>query len=129
MPGARTGCARPCSRVTSFVEMDLAASRWRALRSTFGVEDLIWQGDKPAPVPEGVVEEIRCREDACGLVPLVRQSPFKKGDPVQVIDGAFTDQIGIFDCETDDERVILLLELLGRKIKVPIPHNAVTQAV
>ena len=108
-----------------FVEMDVASSRWRALRSTFGVEDLICRGNEPVPVPPGVVEGIRGREDDNGLVLLARQSPFKKGDPVRVIAGALIDQIGIFDCETDDHRVVLLLELLGRKLRIPLPIDAV----
>ena len=108
-----------------FVEMDVASSRWRALRSTFGVEDLICRGNEPVAVPPGVVEGIRGREDDNGLVLLARQSPFKKGDPVRVIAGALIDQIGIFDCETDDHRIVLLLELLGRKLRIPLPIDAV----
>ena len=70
------------------------------------IEDLICRGNEPVPVPPGVVEGIRGREDDNGLVLLARQSPFKKGDPVRVITGALIDQIGIFDCETSSRGAI-----------------------
>src|SRR5205823_8571760 len=44
-----------------FVALDLARDRWRAVQSTFGVSHLVVAGDAPAPVPDGVVEEIWAR--------------------------------------------------------------------
>ena len=32
-----------------FIEMDLHCTRWRAIRSTVGITDLVCHGDRPAP--------------------------------------------------------------------------------
>ena len=48
--------------------MDVAATRWRAIRSTIGVRHLVCQGDAPTPVPQGVVEDIQAHENQDGLV-------------------------------------------------------------
>ncbi len=36
------------------------------------------------------------------------------------------DQLGLFQCATDEDRVILLLDLLGRQVKVKLPLDSVT---
>ena len=77
-----------------FVCMDVARTQWRAIRSTLGIRHLICVGEKPVPVPEGVVEEIRANEGADGLVPMDAPPPFRAGEEVLVTNGPLRDQIG-----------------------------------
>lgn len=111
-----------------FVALDVTRDRWRSIRSTMGVCDLVAVGDRPAPVPPGVVEEILAQEDSRGYVTISRRTPFHKGAPLRVVDGAFADCVGLFEYEDDDERVIVLLELLGRQVRVRVPLTTVTTA-
>lgn len=111
-----------------FVAMDMGLDRWRAVASTIGVTHLVCQGDMPAPVPEGVVEVIQARADADGMIAAEPRIPFKKGEQLQVLSGALADRIGFFDGATDEERVILLLDMLGRQIRVKLPMDAVAVA-
>lgn len=108
-----------------FVQLDLALDRWRVLQSTIGVAHLISSGSRLLALPEGVVEEIRDHEDQRGFVPTPATDRLKKGQQVKVTKGAFIGQMGLFDCATDDERIIILLDLLGRKSKVQLPANSV----
>ncbi len=112
-----------------FVAMDIARMRWRAVSSTIGVSRLVCHGDRPASVPAGVVEEIMAQRDEAGLVRLAARIPFEKGELIQVVSGALTDAIGLFECMTDEERVIMLLDLLGRQVRVKLPLEAVTAYV
>jgi len=109
-----------------FVAIDVDRQRWRAVRSTVGVSHLVCHGESPAPVPDGVVEEIRGREDGAGLVALDPPPPFESGEMVRITAGALCGQVGLFDCATDDERIIILLDLLGRDVKVRLPLEAVS---
>lgn len=104
-----------------FVRMDIEQVRWRAIHSTFGVQHLVCHGETPAALPAGIVEDIQAREDIGGLVAVKVAPPFAKGEAVQVTEGAFAEQVGLFDGMTDDERVSILLTLLGREIKVRVP--------
>jgi len=106
-----------------FVEIDVARAAWRAIRSTVGVARLVCNGEIPAPVPAGVVEDIRGREGADGLVAM--PPSFRRGEKVRIVGGAFADQVGLFECATDEERVILLLDLLGRRMRIAVPIDAV----
>jgi transcriptional antiterminator RfaH len=108
-----------------FVAMDIEQARWRSIRSTFGVVHLVCHGDQPVAIPEGVVEIIRAREGEDGLVALDQPPPFKPGERVRLEQGALRDIEGIFESLTDDQRVIVLLDLLGRKVRVRVPLEAV----
>ena len=111
-----------------FVRFDRDVVRWRAILSTAGVSWLICNQDKPAPVPEGVVEDIRVREDERGMIRLGTLAPLARGDRVQITAGAFADHLGLFECASDHERVIVLLRLLGREVRVAIPSHSVLAA-
>lgn len=104
-----------------FVQIDPERDMWRPIRSTFGVTRLICHGDRPTPVPVGVVEDIIARENERGYVVVKPADAYRKGEPVQIAAGAFADQTALFECATDQERVVLLLDLLGRQIKVEVP--------
>jgi transcriptional antiterminator RfaH len=108
-----------------FINMDLAKVRWRAVRSTVGIRALLCHGDTPVALPEAVIEDIRAREDETGLVPIRQAAPFKKGESVQVTEGPLKDQVGWFEALSDDERVVVLLNLLGRDMRVTLPTGAV----
>ncbi len=111
-----------------FVWIDIAMQRWQAIQSTVGVRYLICSDGAPLQVPEGIVEELRQREDQKGLIDLSRQSPFRQGERVQITEGALIDQIGIFECGSDDERAVILLKLMGRELRVRMPQGALCRA-
>lgn len=112
-----------------FVAFDPLAARWRAVQSTIGVSRLIGSPDKPTPVPEDIISALRATEDAAGFCP-VREAPcFSSGDPVRIVSGTFADAIGRFYGMSGDERVVVLLELLGRHVSVRLPIEAVTVEV
>ncbi len=111
-----------------FVHLDLEQDRWRAVYSTVGVRTLLSAEERPIVVPTEVVEEIRAREDSRGFISLNSGRAFRRGDRVRVIEGPFLDIAGLFECRNDDERVIILLELLGRQVKVSVPLRAISPA-
>ena len=86
---------------------------------------LVGHGNRPTSVPEAVIEEIKGREDDSGLVAMARQAIFKRGAPVRVSAGPMADLLGIFECASDEQRVFILLELLGRQVRVRIPAEMV----
>lgn len=106
-----------------FVGFDVACTPWRAIQSTIGISQLILRAGMPAPVPDGIVDEIRRRETADGLIEVAHG--YRRGDSVSIGEGPFSDHIGMFDGMTDSERVAVLLDLLGRKVRVHVPAYAV----
>lgn len=101
-----------------FIAADAAAQSWRAIHSTVGISRLVCNGDLPAAVGGDVVDALRAREDERGFVQLDTRPRFAPGDAVRIVDGAFAACLGLFECMTDGERVAILLDLLGRKVRV-----------
>lgn len=111
-----------------FVAIDLAQQRWRAIQSTFGVSHIVCNGDRPSPVPTDVIDAIRAREDAHGWVLLGTAADLAAGTSVRILEGAFADHLGLYEGITDDSRVAILLELLGRQVRVHLPSESVVAA-
>jgi transcriptional antiterminator RfaH len=120
--------ARPLFPRYMFVAIDMATQRWRSVQSTFGVSRLVCNGDEPAVVPDGVVGALRAREDAKGFVKMDARPAFSPGDKVRVLAGAFMDNAGLFNGLADHDRVSILLDMLGRKVRVLLDADMVAAA-
>ena len=110
-----------------FIAIDLDAQRWLSIDSTVGVARLVRVGDRPAPIPCRVIEAIKSREDAAGVVVLDRPQ-FARGDKIRVVEGAFRDSLGLYEGLSSEERVAILLELLGRQVRVVLNHEIIAAA-
>ena len=111
-----------------FVQIDMATQRWRSIQSTFGVSHLVLQGSDPARVAPQVIDSLRAREDDGGFVMLDRRPKFTRGEKVRVLAGAFAENLGLFDGMAERERIAILLDLLGRKVRVSIDADLVAAA-
>lgn len=102
-----------------FVRIDMETQRWRAINSTVGVKRLVGHEGTPARIATDVVEGLKQHEQADGFMSMMSPAVrFKAGDAVRILRGAFDSCRGIFQARTDNERVEILLEMLGRKVRV-----------
>lgn len=84
-----------------------------------GVVDLVRMGRSYPSVPSTLIDELRAREGSDGYVELGR-SPLARGQAVRIVSGSLRDQLGIFECRDDAQRVIILIDLLGRKVRAKV---------
>ena len=124
----KTEVLRPLFPRYVFVALDVEADRWRAVNGTVGVCHLVCQGLRPLPLPDGLISDLRACEIEGGIVPLSRLAWFEKGARLQVLDGAFLGQSGIYERMTDAERGVLLFDLIGQQVEVSVPIHAVEAA-
>lgn len=108
-----------------FVAFDAEESGWRVIRSTRGVIDLVRNGLTPVPVPESIIEGIKHRQDEDGYVVLGRYVKFDRGTPIKIGAGPFANYEAIFEAQRDEDRVVALLSLLGRKVVVELPIKSI----
>jgi len=111
-----------------FVAIDPATQRWRAIQSTVGVTQLVCHGDVPAPVEDNIIAEMRSREDDRGFVRFDQRPKFKHGDTIRLLEGAFADCLGLFEGMRDSDRVAVLMDMLGRKVRVTVNVQSVVAA-
>lgn len=108
-----------------FVSFDIKTDPWRSVNGTFGVQYLVGMGETASVVPDSVIESIRARENAEGVIQIVEAPPYAPGELVEITQGALAAHTGIFKCANDNQRITLLLSLLGRETEVKLPINAV----
>ncbi len=105
-----------------FVALDLDLDRWRSVNSTFGVARLVMMaGDRPQPVPHGVVEALIASTDGRGILRFDGAGRFAVGQKVRILAGPFAEQIGRLERLDDNGRVRLLLDIMGGEIAVTLP--------
>lgn len=111
-----------------FVAVDLNAQRWRSIFSTVGVSRLVCNGELPTPIPDRVIDALKVREDANGFIQLDRRPSFRPGDKIRVLDGVFADCLGLYEGMKDTDRIAILLDMLGRMVRVMVDLESVAAA-
>ena len=100
------------------VQMRMSDQSWNIVRNTPGVTGFVGSGGKPVPLDNEEVDQIIQQMRA--EVPKVKVG-FRQGQSVRVIDGPFTDFVGIVDeIGTEKGKVKVLLSLFGRETPVEL---------
>lgn len=97
-----------------FVRFDIGRDRWRSIISTIGVAGLICYADLPARIAEDVVEAIRAAEGNRFFDYTHAVTKLKPGDKVRVVTGPFANLIGKLQSTASNDRIRVLLAILGR---------------
>lgn len=99
-----------------FVQLDLGVDRWRSVNGTFGVSSLVMEGERPKPVPTGVVEGLGALSGDDGVLSFAPS--LKPGERVRMLSGPFAHQIGELQHIDEHARVRVLLDLMGGRVVV-----------
>lgn len=106
-----------------FVQLTEGEDNFAPINSTLGVSNLLRFGDKPAQISSQAIKAIETTEK--NLMPGAGETlPWKPGDKVQILDGPFSGLSGIFQKQSDQQRVFVLLELLGKENSVKLDANS-----
>jgi transcriptional antiterminator RfaH len=109
-----------------FTPLDPDRHRWRPINGTMGVLGLIMEGDRPQPVPQGVVESILALTSPDETVDWGQR--LEPGRPVRILTGPFADQLGTL-CTLDDHgRAKVLLEIMGATRTLTLESRALFAA-
>ena len=106
-----------------FVHLDKKTDNWLPIRSTKGVVNFVRFGLYFAQVPDNVIEFIKANK-LISLEKLKNLDKFKPGDKVQITDGVFKNCVAIFKSFKSDERVILLMNILGQQQAINIKQES-----
>ena len=99
-----------------FIRFDRAESEWHKINNTYGVSKLITSNSKLQSIPTKFVDQLMKRYDLLGnLIPIKK---LKKGDQVKVLNGPFANFVAIVEKYEADQRIWILMDLMGRKSKI-----------
>jgi transcriptional antiterminator RfaH len=104
-----------------FVKFDLDQS-YILVRWARGVKKVLGFGQYPTPVSDEVIETIKKRTDANGIVR--KTCHFEPNDIIRIKSGPLRELLGIFErWVSDSERVRILLNLIGYQPTVELHYS------
>ncbi|MEV8663322.1 transcription termination/antitermination NusG family protein [Mesorhizobium ciceri] len=104
-----------------FVAFDVTQQRWRSVNGTIGVRSLIMQGDRPSPVPFGLVERFIALTGKDGLLDF--SSGLKPGSSVRILSGPFAELIGRLDRLDSTGRARVLVAIMNGEIPIDLESS------
>lgn len=97
---------------------------WYPINSTVGVRKLVMSKGMPVPAPYGVVESLISATDDDGILhPDILLRP---GQRIRIMDGPFSDQLGVLDHVGSAGAVRILLDIMNRSIPIFIDRNNIS---
>ena len=103
-----------------FVQFDPHEAGWTAINSTRGIVRLmVTDRHKPMPIPDAFMAGLQARCDSRGV--LLAPSDLEIGDTVRVLSGPFAETVTQIEEFSEDERLQVLIDLMGQKTKVYVP--------
>jgi transcriptional antiterminator RfaH len=109
-----------------FLHLAPAEQNWSVIASTRGAVAPVRFGDTHVPVPDWVIDQLKAREEGGALTPsALKRRILQPGTAVSVnLDSNIETQGVVFSWRGTDN-VVVLLDLLSRKIKATVPHDQV----
>jgi transcriptional antiterminator RfaH len=107
-----------------FIYLDKEKENWSPIRSTKGVLNFVRFGLNFAQVPDTVIKFLKANE-------FINKEKFdnlkrlKSGEKVQITDGVFKNCVAIFNSSKPQERVVLLMNILGQQQSITIKQKSV----
>ena len=123
----------PCAKINNkikvlfpgylFINLDETSENWTPIRSTKGVLNFVRFGLSYAIISNKLIEFIK--ENELKTIERVKNlNDFKPGDKIQITDGVFKNCVAIFKSSRPEDRVILLMKLLGQEQTLNIKKSS-----
>jgi len=109
------------------VHMEMNDTTWHIVNDTPKVTGFIGGKDKPTPIPDRDVENLKTRIDEGTLKPKPKFK-FEEGDHVRIIDGPFTNFDGVIDeVKPEKGKLRVIVSIFGRSTPVELDFIQVAQ--
>jgi transcriptional antiterminator RfaH len=111
-----TNNSRPLFPGYMFIKFDKTKPEWHKINNTFGVLRLVTFNSVLKATPTKFIDKLMSRCDLTGkIIPAGR---LKKGDQVKVLRGPFANFVATVETYETDQRIWILMDLMGRKTKM-----------
>ena len=111
-----------------FAGLKLGDQEFRPMYSTRGVSRVVRFGLHYAAVPPALIDALEAQAGEDGTHAF-RAPGLKAGDRVRILAGPFRDVEAVFECERGEDRVRVLLMVLGAEARVTLGASLVVPAV
>ena len=123
----------PCAKINNkivvlfpgylFIYLDETLENWTPIRSTMGVLNFVRFGLNYAKISNKIIDFIKTNE-LNTAIKAKNITDFKFGDSIQITEGVFKNCVAIFKSFKSDERVILLMTIMGQQQTINIKKKS-----
>jgi len=107
-----------------FIRLDDKTQNWTPIRSTRGVANFVRFGLSFAVVPNQIIRMIKIQQQQT-IEKMIDICSHQKGDSVEIQSGAFKGQQAIFQNYNSNDRVTVLLKLIGQHQEIKLMEKEV----
>lgn len=107
-----------------FIRLDDKNQNWTPIRSTKGVSNFVRFGLSFAKVPDQIISMIRIQQQQT-IEKMIDICSHQKGDYLEIQTGAFKGQQAIFQNYSAQDRVVVLLKLIGQQQEIELMEKEV----
>lgn len=118
--GKRVAKLEPLFPGYLFVNLQPTDTAWAKLRSTRGVLRVVGFSNRPAEVPEEVIDQIKE-----SLETVAAGGGIQAGSKVQLQEGPFEGLEAIFQAYDGEERAVVLINFMQKHQRISVPVTAV----
>ena len=111
-----------------FIRLDPAYKAWRPVLSTIGIRKVIQFGDQMGVLPVGLVEKLKAREENGAISLAGAGERYRPGELVRLVGGPLEGLVATVLAACENERLLLLLQILGRGVRVQTSTGIVARA-
>jgi transcriptional antiterminator RfaH len=105
-----------------FITFDSTETEWNKINNTFGVLRLVTFNSNLKSISTTFIDHLMKRCDLSSrLIPIKK---LKKGDQVKILKGPFANFVATVEKYEDDQRIWVLMDLMGRKSKIKTKINS-----
>ena len=108
-----------------FVALTKGLDNFSKIRSTRGCVDLVRFGFEVMHLPVGFVESLKAAENETGLIDLLKPKQLEQGTRVSLQAGPFEGLVGELRNYKSADRVVIMLDLMGKKTAVEVAADSV----
>jgi len=108
-----------------FIQINLENQNWSSINYTYGVNNIITMNNKPAKIPETIINRLKNYENNEGLLDINQFYSRSVGEEVNIIEGVFRGNKAIFKGLEKDKRIKVLLKLLGKEVTLSYTPMAI----
>ena len=107
---------RPLFPGYMFITFDRTNTEWHRINNTYGVLRLITFNSTLKSIPSIIIDSLMMRCDKSGKILPIKK--LTKGNQVKILNGPFANFIASVEKYETDQRVWVLMNLMGRKTKM-----------
>lgn len=108
-----------------FISLKLGADNIYTIHSTRGVSSLVRFGGDPIRVPSALIDTLKRTENKETGVHSTDTPFLREGDEITILEGPLAGLSGIFQTAKGEERVIILLNILGKANTVTLKRDLI----